>query len=161
MRRISPAVVVAVVLSLAGCGGGPKLARVSGVVTVDGQPYKNAIVSFQPIATPGSENAGMGSTALTDEQGRYTLMTIDGKSGAVVGKHKVRIQTKRDEPTSFVDPNVGSDDNPDAGNKKFKGNFDPIPLEWYSDSGGKEFTVPDGGTDKADFAIESAKPKKK
>ena len=161
MRRILPAVVGVVVLALAGCGGGPKLARVSGVVTVDGQPYKNAIVSFQPIATAGSENAGMGSTALTDEQGRYTLMTIDGKSGAVVGKHKVRIQTKRDDPTSFIDPNVGSDDNPDAGNKKPKGNVDPIPLEWYSSDGGKEFTVPDGGTDKADFAIESPKGKKK
>lgn len=159
MRRIAFAVVGVVALALAGCGGGPKLARVSGVVTVDGRPYKNAIVSFQPVAAAGGENAGMGSTALTDEQGRYTLMTIDGKSGAVVGKHKVRIQTKRDDPTAFVDPTVGSDDNPDFDPKKMK--VDPIPVDWYSDTGGKEFTVAEGGTDKADFAIESVKSKKK
>lgn len=150
-------------LPLVGCGGGPKVVPVSGVVTLDGKPYPNAVVAFQPHAGPGNENPGMGSSAVTDENGRYTLYTMDGKTGAVVGKHLVRIQTKRDDPTAFFDPTTGSEDNPDADPKKSKGKIDPIPLDWYSDKGGKEFPVPEGGTDKADFAIESVKvpPKKK
>jgi len=160
MRRISPAAAGFAALLLAGCGGGgPKLACVSGGVTVDGKPYKDAVVSFQPQASGGAENPGVGSTALTDENGRFTLTTMDGKTGAVVGKHKVRIQTKRDNPTAFFDPAKGSDDSQAFDPKKVK--IDPIPTEWYADTGGKEFTVPEGGTDKANFEIESAKPKKR
>jgi len=58
----------------------------------------------------------------------------------------------------FFDPNTGSDDNQAFDTKKPK--TDPIPTEWYADTGGKEFTVPEGGTDKANFEIESVKPKK-
>ena len=162
MQRVAIAVLAATCLGFLGCGDGSKLVSVSGVVTVDGKPYKNAIVSFQPVATGGALNAGMGSTGLTDENGKFTLTTMDGKNGAVVGPHKVRIQTKRDDPTAYVDPNIGSDDNPDPdGPKKKNVKIDPIPTEWYSDTGGKEFTVPDAGTDKANFDIESAKPIKK
>ncbi len=163
MSRTAVAGVATVCLALAGCGGGPKYVSVSGTVKVDGKAYKNAVVSFQPMASKGADDAGaVGSSALTDENGKFTLMTIDGKSGAAPGRHKVRIQTKRDDPTAYVDPTVGSDDNPDpdAGNPKKKQNakIDPIPTEWYSDTGGKEYTVPDGGTDQANFDIESAKP---
>jgi hypothetical protein len=162
MRRLACAAFVSACLLSAGCDDGPKLVSVSGVVKLDGQPYKNAIVSFQPVATGNSLNAGMGSTGLTDENGKYTLTTIDGKRGAVVGPHKVRIQTKRDDPTAFVDPTVGSDDNPEGnGGKRKTGLVDPIPLDWYADTGGKDFAVPAGGTDKADVDIPPAKTGKK
>jgi len=98
----------------AGCGGGSNYARVSGVVTVDGKPYKNAVVAFQPVGGQGNTAPGRGSSAVTDENGRYTLTTDDGQTGAVVGKHKVRIQTKRDNPQAFFDPEVGSPDRPGA-----------------------------------------------
>lgn len=147
---------------LTGCGGGAH-APVSGVVTVDGQPYPNAVVTLQPLATGGNNNPGIGSSGITDAQGRFTLMTIDGKPGAVVGKHRLRIQTQREGSTVFVDPNVGSaDSDPNAGKKKApKGPVDPIPTEWYSDAGKKEFDVPAGGTDKANFDIVSKNPVKK
>lgn len=162
MQRIALAVLAATCLGMIGCGDESKLASVSGVVKVDGKPYKNAIVSFQPVATGGSLNAGMGSTGLTDDDGRFILTTMEGRRGAVIGPHKVRIQTKRDDATAYVDPRVGSDDNPDPdGPKKKNAKVDPIPTEWYADTGGKEFTVPEGGTDKANFDIESAKPTKK
>jgi hypothetical protein len=161
MKRIALVVVALPALLAVGCGGGPNLAPVSGVVTVDGKPYPNAVVSFQPLAQPGSTDTGMGSSAVTDENGRYTLTTIDGKNGATVGKHKVRIQTKRENTNAVVDPSKGSDDKPDDGGRPRKTQSEPIPLEWFSDTGGKEFTVPAGGTDKADFAIDGAKPKKK
>ena len=137
---------------LAGCGG-PKYVKVSGVVTLDGTPYKNAVVSFQPIGTQANPTPGHGSSGLTDDKGRYTLVTDDGKTGAVVGRHRVRIQTKRDDPTVTIDRTVGSPDNP--GPRTVKVARDPIPLEWYSDRSTKEFEVPSGGTDKADFDIKT------
>src|SRR5205807_1247913 len=93
----------ALFLVAVGCGG-TKYVPVSGVVMVDGKPYKNAIVSFQPVSSQENPNPGRGSTALTDDNGHFTLMTDDGKPGAVPGKHKIRIQTKRDDPTAYTDP---------------------------------------------------------
>src|SRR5438067_1319638 len=97
-----------------GCGGS-KMAPVSGVVTLNGKPYKDAIVSFQPISTSDNPNPGRGSDGRTDGDGHYKLM-CEGTDGAVVGKHKVRIRTYRDgAETGPVDPTVGTPDNPDAG----------------------------------------------
>lgn len=161
LSRVAPPFALAAALvAAAGCGGdGPKYVPVSGVVKVDGQPYKGAVVSFQPVG--GKENAspGRGSSALTDANGRYSLLVDDGTTGAVVGKHKVRIQTKRDDPAAFFDPNVGSADN--APTPKKGGRVDPIPAEWYSDKGGKDFDVPPGGTDQANFDIPSVTAEKK
>jgi len=158
MNRNAVVVVAAVCLLACGCGDGPKVAQVSGVVTLDGKPYPNAVVTFQPQGGNTADGAGMGSTGLTDEQGRYSLTTIDGRGGAVVGKHRVRIQTRREAGGAPFDANVGSaDGSPDP---KKKTAVDPIPVEWYSSEGGKEFTVPAGGTDKADFAIEPKGKKK-
>lgn len=156
LRRASASALVIGLAALSGCGGGPMYVPVTGTVTVDGKPYSNAVVSFQPVAGPGNPEPGRGSSALTDGEGRFYLMTDDGRDGALVGKHRVRIQTKRDDPEAFFDPHVGSADN--APNPKKKGGkVDPIPTAWYSDKGGKEFDVPPGGTSKADFAIESVK----
>jgi hypothetical protein len=149
--RLLPALAAGILLTgLAGCGG-PKYVKVSGVVTLDGTPYKNAIVSFQPISTPDSPTPGRGSSGLTDEKGRFTLVTDDNHTGAVVGKHRIRIQTKREDPTAYIDRTVGSPDN--LGPKGLKVLRDPIPLEWYSDRSTKEFEVPRSGTDQANFDI--------
>jgi hypothetical protein len=151
--RLMPVLGAAALLVVpAGCSRS-KYVSVSGVVTVNGKPYKNAVVSFQPMGTAKNPEPGQGSSALTDENGRYTLVTNDGQPGALVGKHRVRIQTKRDDPTAYFDPEVGSPDNPAQAAKKPK--IDPIPLEWYSDQSTKEFDVPPGGTDQANFDIVS------
>lgn len=161
MTRASALVALACGL-LAGCGGGSQYVPVSGVVKVDGQPYKNAVVSFQPVGGAGNENPGVGSTAVTDDQGRFALVAADGKTGAAVGKNRVRIQTKREGSTAFVDPTTGSADSDPNAAKKPKGQVDPIPVEWYGDTGNKEFVVPVAGTDQANFDITSqAKPSKK
>ena len=60
--------------AVVGCSGGPKFAPVSGVVTLDGKPYPKAVVSFQPVGTEGNPNPGRGSSAYTDENGRFVLM---------------------------------------------------------------------------------------
>lgn len=70
---------------LAGCGD-DNFGRVTGVVTLDGEPLEGATVEFQP-------EEGSPSYGETDEEGRYELMFSPDKEGAVVGKHVVRIST--------------------------------------------------------------------
>jgi hypothetical protein len=72
----------------AGCGGPPR-AKVSGTVTLDGQPVESGTISFYPTANSGP-TAGGGI-----ENGRYTLeaspgeMTVVISANKVVGKHKM------------------------------------------------------------------------
>ena len=74
---------------LAGCGGPehPEVGRVSGVVTLDGQPLAEATVMFQPTK-------GRASIATTDSAGKYSLIYLDGVPGAMLGAHKVIIRTE-------------------------------------------------------------------
>ena len=132
---------------IAGCGG-PSYAPVSGTVKLDGKPYGDAVVTFQPLATPNNPNPGRGSSAFTNAEGRFELQTDDGNKGAVAGKHRVRIMTKGVQPTIDYATETSPDDLP-AGTKL---RFDPIPRSWNVDSD-KEFDVPPAGTDKADFDI--------
>lgn len=134
----------------AGCAGNGKYAKVSGIVTFNGKAYKNAVVSFQPIGTKDNPNPGRGSSGVTDEAGRFTLMTDDGHAGAVVGKHRVRIVTQGNTGGGY-DPTLGSPDNTDT-----RTQVDPIPPEWHEKST-KEFEVPPEGTDQANFHIVTKK----
>ena len=153
-RRISQLAVCLLLLQAAGCdGGGPKYAPTSGVITLDGKPYPDAVISFQPHGTAGNPNPGRGSSAYTDETGRFVLQTDDGNEGAAVGKHLVRIMTKGTDVVPNYDPDVGSPDQAAAPPKK---RFDPIPPEWSTNST-KEFEVPPGGTDQANFDIVTRK----
>lgn len=126
---------------LPGCGGNDvELVPVSGTVTLDGKPLEGATVTFQPIS---DEREAPTSFGKTDEQGHFTLTTAGDETGAIVGKHLVKI-TKSEEGDE-LDDSV----------QKLE---DPVPAE-YRESG-KEFTVPDGGTDAADFAMTSTGKKK-
>ena len=70
---------------LAGCGEGPgNLAETEGTVVLDGKPLDNIHVEFWP------ETTGPRSMATTDAQGRFKLMTDDGKhAGAAIGTNRV------------------------------------------------------------------------
>ncbi|MCC6510000.1 MAG: hypothetical protein IT423_12910 [Pirellulaceae bacterium] len=52
-----------------------------------------AMVYFEPIQGPGSEQSLVGKQAFSfsDSEGRFTLTTYDPNDGAVVGKHRVRV----------------------------------------------------------------------
>jgi len=143
LRFLAAGVLLAV---LVGCGGGPKFVPVSGVVKVDGKPYGNAVVRFQPMGGTDNPNPGAGSAAYTDENGRFELKSDNQDNGAVVGKHLVRIMTKGGDVVG-QDPDGGSSD--EAPKRR---NVDPIPPEWNSRSD-KEFVVPAVGTDQANFDI--------
>jgi len=130
----------------AGCSSGDyKTAPVSGQVTLNGKPVENVEVMFQPVATDKSFNPGPGSYGITDADGRYTLKLIGKETkGAVVGKHKVRI----DNHTPPGDP---SDDRP-VQRPKFAVT---IPAKYHLVEAKLEFDVPSGGSTSADFQLTS------
>jgi hypothetical protein len=70
-------------LALVGCdSGGPKIVRVSGVLTRNGKPVPNLEVYFMP--TQGRPSVGM-----ADDQGRFNLGYTHDQEGALVGTHTV------------------------------------------------------------------------
>ena len=84
---------------LAGCGpsGGdvPPTAPVQGTVTYQGKPVESGAVTFYP---GGGERPGGG---LLEAGGKFTLTTFEKGDGAVVGTHKVTVDSLVD------DENVG------------------------------------------------------
>ncbi len=92
------AVPVLVLPLLAGCGGsGEDLAPVQGTVTLDGNPLPDALVEFElePGENVYQRTSGSSSRGRTDADGRYTLKYTHDSEGALVGKHVVRITTRR------------------------------------------------------------------
>lgn len=75
----------------------PPLAPVTGTVTLDGKPLKQAIVKFVPVFE-GPEGYKKGSTSFgfTGPDGKYTLIyASEGDKqvmGAIIGPHQVQIQ---------------------------------------------------------------------
>lgn len=93
------AVAVGLAVLAAGCGkGGPRLATVTGTVSLDGKPLANAKVEFQPL------EGGSPSYGTTDSNGHYRLMFSADRPGAMIGKHVVRITTFRQESKSGEPP---------------------------------------------------------
>ncbi|MDY3553844.1 hypothetical protein R5W24_002958 [Gemmata sp. JC717] len=84
IRRCSALALLATVSALVGCGGGPQLAEVEGVLKLNGKPLDKIQVQFWP------EAGAPRSSATTNAEGRFVLKTDDGqRTGALVGWHKV------------------------------------------------------------------------
>ncbi|MGQ9915697.1 MAG: carboxypeptidase regulatory-like domain-containing protein [Thermogutta sp.] len=77
-------------VATAGCpgGGGAKLGtvKVTGTVTLDGAPLPGATVTF----SPKSEGA-RAAFGTTDENGRFTLTTLNAGDGALPGSYAVAV----------------------------------------------------------------------
>ncbi|QDU26002.1 hypothetical protein ETAA8_10740 [Anatilimnocola aggregata] len=84
-RCIAGLVAGALLIFVAGCDTGPRMIPVSGVVTLDGKPVKNAAVMF--LSTSG----GRPAEGITDAEGRYSLTTFKFGDGAVEGQHSVSV----------------------------------------------------------------------
>jgi hypothetical protein len=92
-RRIVIVVVIGLsaLAPLAGCGKRlPPLVPVRGSVLLNGKPLPKAAVTFVPqLDTFGAES---NSTAVTDENGQFTLIcAYQGQPGAVAGEHIVLV----------------------------------------------------------------------
>lgn len=83
--------------SAAGCGSGdrPPLGRVTGTVTINGEPLSGVIVVFQP-------EEGRAAVAVTQADGSYEMSYVGGVKGAKVGPTNV----------SFAVPTGGSPSHP-------------------------------------------------
>lgn len=132
----------AIMLLVCGCSerSNVKMVPVAGVVTLDGQPIENVLVSFQPKANSNSKSGiAPGSFDTTDSQGRFVLKSNAG-FGAMVGEHVV-VLAYRDEP-EFLTGRVP------RSRAKVK-----LPVHAYD--GSMRFVVPEGGTRQAVFDLTS------
>lgn len=103
---------VGCLLFVTGCGSSVKIVPVEGIVKINGKPASNLQVTFMPDTLKGSQ--GPTSYGTTDAEGKFTLMTQDGKPGAAVGKHIVTLVDNEEDrppqgkpakvPASRVDP---------------------------------------------------------
>lgn len=125
-------------LGIAGCllwaiGCGPRVAPVSGIVTLDGDPLPGATITFEPLSgEPGQE-----STGRTDESGSFALARIsNGKPGALVGEHRVHITT------------ISTEEYQDERSRMPK---DRVPTH-YQD-GSLKWEVPANGSETANFDL--------
>jgi hypothetical protein len=91
-------------LILLGCGRRadlPPVAKVSGVVTLDGKPLPRGTIQFVPDASKGAE--GPTAVGTIDPQGHYRLKTA-GTDGAIVGFHRVGVYALQQEPEDETAP---------------------------------------------------------
>lgn len=125
-------------LLLAGCGASTyELAPVSGRVTLDEKALAGARVSFEPQAEQGKDIVGPGSFAVTDDDGRYVLATVDKQAGAVIGKHRVTIGASLYSPDRTKMEVIREEE---------------VPAKYNADSQ-LTFDVPTDGSDAADFEL--------
>jgi hypothetical protein len=94
-------------LTAAGCSGRPKnfASKVTGTVTLGGQPLAGASLTFTPVG------GGPPSTGRTDQSGNYSLHfgRVGQRSkgtydGAQIGEHTVQISTFMDGVPSAKPP---------------------------------------------------------
>ena len=74
----------------------------SGVVTLDGAPVAEAVVTFS-ITRPDRDNKAFTAVGMTDQQGRFTLRTFRPGDGAVEGSHAVTISKSSMDKGTLVD----------------------------------------------------------
>jgi hypothetical protein len=134
MRKTFFATTIAICLVCLGCGeeSGPRLADVTGTVTLDGQPVEGAGLTFV-VEGPG----GAVAYGRSDENGRYEMHFGKDRTGAVIGKNRVRIT---------------SDDRVTVGGKKFQ-STEVFPPKYNTNS--EQFVEVVEGSNEFDFACES------
>ena len=126
--------IVPLALFTIGCGGGtrPDLGRVSGRITLDGNPIEGVHIEFTPVID------GRPSVASSDSSGYYTLSYKGSIMGARLGEHDVTMTTFReaiifDEDEDEVQRSgkaASDDDEGDATPKNIPGRAEEIPEKY-------------------------------
>jgi hypothetical protein len=89
LRCLVGIALAAVVVPLAGCGGGPQTAEVKGKVTYKGKAVPNGTITFLPESGPTA-------TGELKPDGTYTLTTFRDGDGAIPGNYTVIIMAMQD-----------------------------------------------------------------
>jgi hypothetical protein len=87
MKRATRFIALALLVSvpfLSGCGAKP--VKVTGTVTLNGQPVEGATVQFVPV-----NDGGRPAVGTTGADGGFSLTTIENHDGAMPGEYKVVI----------------------------------------------------------------------
>lgn len=93
-------------LVLAGCSSVPDAVAVDGTLQIAGQPLDDINVQFVPDSA--SNETGWKAAGVTDDTGKFTLRSEDGRPGAVPGHYRVLL----DDLKVYANPrnNVPSQD---------------------------------------------------
>lgn len=173
---LQTAIIGCCLLLLGGCQTkksiGTDIVRVSGMVTLDGEPLADANLVFIPFQASGERDSlAPVSMATTDALGNYSLRITEQTEGAVVGWHNVLIskinRPKSAEPTLAAKPAGKSNDLQDQLLKqielqrKLGRNFqfpgETLPSYYNSDST-LTFQVPLEPTNNANFKLTTIDP---
>ena len=120
-------------LTLAGCGGKGPIAKVSGKVTVGGQPVTGAMINFI------SPETGVAASNNLDASGAYSI-----QMGLKPGTYKV-----------FVVPTSSADQPPMPGKPPPKASESKVPLKYRSDAtSGLTAELKEGDNPNKDFALD-------
>src|SRR5262245_23665884 len=96
MRLMIVLAIPALVVLAAGCSGGPKLAKVTGTVTLDGKPIPKATLTFEAV--------GQRPASVRVENGQVVeATTFKPGDGVPVGSHKVSVSAFEDASSAVVD----------------------------------------------------------
>lgn len=119
---------------------GPAVGKVTGIVTLEGEPVEGAVVEFMPLGS------GRGSTGTqkTASDGFFEMQYTVDRKGALVGKHQVQISTggwDKDVETGAI--------------SKIK---ERIPAWYFGPTSVLEFDVKEGDNE-ANFELSKKKPK--
>ncbi|VTS02063.1 hypothetical protein [Tuwongella immobilis] len=87
-RAIGFGLVALAVTLLSGCGGSD-VVSVSGKVTYNGKPVTGGSLTFLPVASGESKEAGKPGGAVIQSDGTFVVGTHSENDGAIPGKHKV------------------------------------------------------------------------
>lgn len=99
MRFLARVGILVGLLTVLGCGAkGPELGEVTGQIKMDGEPVKNAYVTFLPMFPGGIELVGK-----TDADGKYDVQYSADRTGVLLGKHQILLSTLDD----VKDPDTG------------------------------------------------------
>lgn len=102
------AVVMVAVAFLAGTGcsrSGPALARVTGRVSLDDAALPGGTICFIPDGSKGT--SGRMATAAIGPDGRFTMESFKTADGAIVGFHRVSVESWETPPVPpQTDPNA-------------------------------------------------------
>ena len=87
------------IAAICGCGSakGPALAKVRGLVTLDGLPLTKGSVEFTPDSSQGTR--GRMAIGAIQPDGTFDLTTFKSGDGAIVGCHTVAIVCNDYRPT--------------------------------------------------------------
>jgi len=90
---LGAAFVAALLFNAPGCGtSGPKLHKMTGKVTLDGQPVAGAAVHFEPVVDdPTVTTSAQPANGVTGSDGIYSLTTNTTNDGVAAGVFKVTV----------------------------------------------------------------------